>query len=79
MQIWGSAKKCQNYRFFDILWDVLDIRNSKLGQDCVKRGLPTFQSKIGTIAPDLLGKMKVLQFWPYFSTCPSQASDIPTN
>ena len=28
-----------------------------------------FQSKIGTIAPDLLGTMTFFfQFWPYFST-----------
>ena len=24
LQIWRSVQKCQNYRFFDIFWDILD-------------------------------------------------------
>ena len=30
------SKKCQNYRFFDIFWDILDKRKSNLGHECVK-------------------------------------------
>ena len=59
MQIRVSVKKCQNYRFFDILWNILEKRQSSLGQECVKRGLLSFQDKIGTIAPDFPGKMRV--------------------
>ena len=59
MQIWGSVKKCQNYRVFDIFWDSLDKRKGNVGQECVKFGLLTFQGKIGTIAPDFSGKMTV--------------------
>ena len=36
MQIWGIVKKCQNYRFLDIFWDILDKRKSNLDQECVK-------------------------------------------
>ena len=28
--------KCQNYRFPDIFWDILDKRMSDLGQECAK-------------------------------------------
>ena len=59
MQIWGSVKKCQNYRFFDIFWDILDKRKSNLGQECVEGELLTFQDKIGTIAPDFPGKIRI--------------------
>ena len=31
-------EKCQNYRFLDILWDILDKMKDNLGQECVKRG-----------------------------------------
>ena len=79
MQIWGSVKKCQNYRFFDIFWDILDERKINLGQECVKYGLITFQGKIGIITPDFPGKMRVFIFDPTFPTCPSQTSYIPTH
>ena len=36
VKIWRSVKKCQNYRCFDIFWDILDERKSNLGQECVK-------------------------------------------
>ena len=52
--IWESVQKCQNYRFFDIFWDILDKRNSNLGQECAKTG------KIEIIAPDFPGKITVL-------------------
>ena len=35
-------EKCQNYRFFDIFWDILDKRKGNLGQECVKDGLLSF-------------------------------------
>ena len=56
MQIWESAKKCQNYKFFDIFWDILNKMKDNLGQECVKGGLLSFQGKIGTVASDFLGK-----------------------
>ena len=43
MKIWGSAKKCKNYRFVDIFWDILDKMKSNLGKECLKRGLLSFQ------------------------------------
>ena len=60
MQIWGSVKKCQNYRFLDIFWDILDKRKSYLHQECVKRGFLSLLSKTGKIAHDFSGKMRVL-------------------
>ena len=29
-------KKCRNYKFFEILWDILDKMKDNLGQECVK-------------------------------------------
>ena len=49
--------KCQNYRFFDIFLDILHKMKDNLGQKRVKRGLLSFQGKIGTIAPDFPGKI----------------------
>ena len=48
-------KKCQNYRFFDIFWDILNKMKDNLGQECVKGRL--FQGKFGTIFPDFPEKM----------------------
>ena len=73
----AKCKKCQNYRFFDIFWDILDKRKGNFCQEYVKKGLLSFQGKVGTIAPDFPGKMTVFQFWPYFSTCPFLKSGIP--
>ena len=28
--------KCQNYRFFDIFWDILNKMKDNLSQECVK-------------------------------------------
>ena len=61
MQNWGSVKKCQNYRLFAIFWDILDKMKGNLDQECVKRGLLSFQGKIGTISPDFPRKMTVLR------------------
>ena len=36
MQIWKVLKKCQNYRVFDIFWDILNKRKDNLVQECVK-------------------------------------------
>ena len=30
------VEKCQNYRFFDIFWDILSKMKDNLGQECVK-------------------------------------------
>ena len=29
-------EKCQNYRFFDIFWNILNKIKDNLGQECVK-------------------------------------------
>ena len=50
-------RKCQNYRFFDIILDILNKLKDNLGQGCVKGGLLSFQGKFETIAPDFPGKM----------------------
>ena len=42
---WGRCKfekvlqRCQNYRFFDILWDIINKMKDNLGQKCVNGGL----------------------------------------
>ena len=46
VQIWESAGKCQNYRFLDILSDILDKMKDNLGQECVKGKLLSLQDKI---------------------------------
>ena len=43
--------------FFYIFWDILDKMKDNLSQEYVKRGLLSFQGKIGTITPDFPGKM----------------------
>ena len=52
-------EKCQNYRFFDIFWDILNKMKDNLGQECVKGGLLSFQGKIETIILDFPGKATV--------------------
>ena len=52
----GKCLKMSNYRVFDILLDILHKVLEILGQEHVKRGLLSFQDKIGTIAPDFPGK-----------------------
>ena len=64
-------KKCQNYRFFDILMDILYKMNENLGQERVERGFLSFQGKVGTIAPDFPGKVTVFSsFDPNFPPVP---------
>ena len=29
-------EKCQNYRFLDIFWDILNKMKNNLGQECLK-------------------------------------------
>ena len=41
-KIVGFLEKCQNYRFFDIFWDILNKMKNNLGQECVKGGLLSF-------------------------------------
>ena len=55
---------------FYIFWDILNKRKGNLGEECVKTGLLFFQGKIGTIAPDLPGKMTVSSFGPTFLPVP---------
>ena len=55
-------EKCENYRLFEIFWDILNEMKDNLGQECVKGGILSFQGKIGRIFPDFLGKMTVFQF-----------------
>ena len=76
-------KKCQNYRFLEIFWDILDKMKDNLGQECVK-GVSILpgqtRSKIRTIAPDLPGNMTVFpSFDLYLSTCPSLKSCFSTH
>ena len=56
MQICGSVKKCQNYRSFLCILGHLDKRKGNLDQECVKRGILSFQGKIRTIALGFPGK-----------------------
>ena len=71
MQIWEVLKKCQNYRFFDIFWDILNKMKDNLGQECVKGGLLSFQGKIGIIAIDFPGKIPLFSsFDPTFPPVP---------
>ena len=58
MQIWESVGKMSK----SIFWDILNKMKDNIGQECVKRGLLSFQGKIGTIAPDFPGK------WQFFSS-----------
>ena len=44
-------EKCQSYKFFDIFWDILNKMKDKLGPECVKGALLSFQGKLETIAP----------------------------
>ena len=54
MQIWESLQKYQNYRAFDIFWDILNKMKDNFGQECVKEELLSFQGKIGTTSLDFL-------------------------
>ena len=59
MQIWVSVGKMSKLYVFDIFCDILDKMKGNLGQECVKRGLLSYQGKADTIDPDFLGKMTV--------------------
>ena len=54
--VWKMSKTCT---FFDIFLDILHKMNNNLDQEHVKRGIQSFQGKIGTIANDFPGKMTV--------------------
>ena len=58
----SKKKLFSGFLFFDIFWDIFYKWKGNLSQECVKRGLLSFQSKIGTIAPDFAGKMRVFCF-----------------
>ena len=36
-------KKCQNYRFLDISWDILNKIKDNLGRECAKERLLSFK------------------------------------
>ena len=64
-------KKCKNYRFFDIFFDILHKMKKNLAQEHVKMGFLSFQSKFEKIAPDFPGKMTVFPvFDPTFPPVP---------
>ena len=64
-------EKRQNYRFFDVFWDILNKMKDNLGQECVIGGLLSFQDKIGTIFPDFPVKMTAFSsFEPTFPPVP---------
>ena len=46
MQIWKVLEKGQNYRFFDIFWDILNKMKDNLGQKCVKGGFYPSKAKL---------------------------------
>ena len=78
MQIWEMFKKCQNYRFFDIFWDILNKMKDNLGQECVKGGLLSFQGKYETIALGFPGKMTFSSsFDPTFPPVPLENLAFP--
>ena len=65
------SRKCQNYRFFDILWDISNKMKDNLGHECLKERLLSFQGKIGTIVVDFAGKMAFfISFDPTFLPVP---------
>ena len=57
--------------FSVIFWDILDKRESNVGQECVTYGLLTFHGKFGTTAPEFSGKITVFSsFGPTFPPVP---------
>ena len=64
-------KRCRNYRFFDIFWDILDRRKGNFGQECRKRGPLSFQGKIEKIADSvtkvfgLLFHLSISKIWHF--------------
>ena len=49
-------EKCQNYRFFDIFWDILDKRKGNLDQERVRRGLHPSRAELKQLPLISLGK-----------------------
>ena len=83
MQVWGSVKNAKIIGFLTyllhIFWDILKKKKTSLAQECIKRGLLSFQFKIRIIAPDCTGKMRVSSFG---LTCPTPLplkSVVPTH
>ena len=50
------------FTVFDVFLHILHKMKENLGQEHVKWGLLSFQGKIETISPAILGKMTVFQF-----------------
>ena len=46
MENWGYVKKCQNYRFFDISWDILDKIKGNLDQERAKKDFYPSRAKV---------------------------------
>ena len=42
--------KCQNYRFFDIFWNILNKLKDNLRQECVEGGFYPSKEKLEKIA-----------------------------
>ena len=71
MEISKVLEKCQNNRFFDIFWDILNKMKHNLGQECVKGGFYPSRVKLEQLSLISLEKMIVSQFDPTFSPVPS--------
>ena len=62
-------EKCQNYRFFDIFWDIVNKMKDNLDQECVK-GSSILPGQTWNNFLDFPGKMTVSSFDPTFSPVP---------
>ena len=64
-------EKCQNYRFFDIFWDILNKMNNNLGQECIKGGFYPSRAKLKQLSLISLEEMTVFSsFDPTFPPVP---------
>ena len=67
----GKVLKCQNYRVFDIFWDILNKTKDNLCQGCVKGWILSLQGKFEIISPDFPGKNdSFFSFDPSFPPIP---------
>ena len=76
MQTWKLFEKYQNYRFFDIFWNILNKMKDNLGQECVKGKLA--RAKLKQFPLISLEKLQFFHFLLYFSTCLSLKSGFST-
>ena len=59
-------KKIQNYRGFDIFWNILDKRKDNLGQECIKGGFYHSRAKLKQLPLISLEKWQFSCFGPTF-------------